>query len=127
MCNKPVQTKDLELFVAECPTMTMRDQQRFCRQHKKAEGEAEWTLRGYPKIDWDTLDKRMNNFRGDIVWLLERPEKSWFRSALEQRVDAGKGRNLTKLTISEMRDISVGYYGTRGLRVMYVLRSFHSP
>jgi hypothetical protein len=127
MCSNPVRARDLELFAAECPSMSMRDQQRFCRQHKKAEGEAEWIARGYPKIDWDTLDKRMNNFRGEMVWFLERPEKSWFRGVLEQRVDAGKGRNLTKLTATEMQDISVGYYGTRGLRAMYVSRHFHYP
>ena len=119
MCGISVPTDDLELFKASCPIMTMRDQQKFCHQHKKAEAEAEWTRRGYPTIDWDGLEVRMKHFEGDIVWLMERPQKSWFRSQLEHRVDTGKGRNLVAhLNSTGLEDISVGYYGTRGLRAM---------
>jgi hypothetical protein len=118
MCGIPIPTPDLELFTAEYPNMTFREQLRVCGQHKKAKGEADWIARGYPKIDWKILNKRMKKLRGELVWFLERPEKSWFRGILERSVNAGKGRTVTRMTDTEMRDISVGYYGTRGLSAM---------
>jgi len=109
MCNKPVDVSDLKEF----GEMNTRKQERFCRSHQKKTAKESWTEKGYPEIDWDTLDSRISKHHKFIRRLIN-GGSCHYRDVLEETVKAGKDRNLLVATTS----LTPGYYGPRGLRII---------
>jgi hypothetical protein len=150
-CNLTVPEELISEWRARYPRMSIRIQQQFCREHTLLSAKTSWadqhpTHADVIDIHWNELDQRLQRYRNDMLWLIERPEKSYFRTQFERTiVDTGNSRNLLKHIIgrapngnkkkqqqdlssdtSESSGISVGYYGTRGLKLMYVHAKSHA-
>jgi hypothetical protein len=109
MCGKPIDPADLK----ECGDMNTRQQERFCRSHQKKTAREDWTLNGYPEIDWNKLDSRISRHHSFIKKLINGAD-SHYRGLLADTVNAGKNRTLMKSDFNP----TPGYYGTRGLRAI---------
>lgn len=93
--------------------MNVRTQERFCRAHRVKSAEEDWESNEYPTIDWEKLDSRISKHHAFIKKLINGQE-SHYRDRLNKKVDAGKDRNLRKMT----SNLTPGYYGARGLRLI---------
>jgi hypothetical protein len=109
MCGKSVDPADLRAF----GDMNTRQQERFCRSHQRKTARDDWSLNGYPTIDWDKLDSRITKLHSFIRELINGAD-SHYRDRLEETVNAGKNRSLLKSDFNP----TPGYYGTRGLRAI---------
>ncbi|RDL34700.1 uncharacterized protein BP5553_07828 [Venustampulla echinocandica] len=109
MCNELVDPTDLE----ELSHMNTRKQEQFCLSHQRKTARATCKAQGYPEIDWKSLDSRIAKHRSFIKDLINGGE-SHYRTMLDEKVQTGKDRNLLQMT----SNLTPGYYGTRGLRVM---------
>lgn len=102
---------------------SVRKEAKFCRAHRARTAEQEWTKRGYPEIDWDGLQKRIETHFAEIESILTMKKESFFRNVLEATANNGKKskkNNLRLTATSEGLDgISSGYYGSRGAKSMY--------
>lgn len=109
--------------------LNVRQQGRFCRAHQKRSAVSEWEERGYPKIDWDRLDKRLKKHHRVIDEILKGMRQSFYRNALDDMVKTGRNRTLQQKMMSGegVEGLSPGYYGTRGARAMYgrLFSSYH--
>ena len=94
-------------------------QQRFCRYHKQHEARRLWRDRGYPEIDWRGLEKGMRRHHLHLKDILSGAKPSHHRDELSDRL---KDRSKTTLQAvnadGAKQGARVGYYGTRGERVM---------
>jgi hypothetical protein len=109
MCGKSVDPADLR----EYGDMNTRQQERFCRSHQQKTAREEWTLNGYPKINWKMLDSRISKHHSFIKKLINGAD-CHYRGLLAATVNAGKNRTLLKSDFNP----TPGYYGTRGLRAI---------
>ncbi|RFU32450.1 hypothetical protein B7463_g3884, partial [Scytalidium lignicola] len=109
MCKHPITADELK----KCLSMNTRQQEKFCRSHKKRDAEDAWSTKGYPSIDWAKLDSRLAQHHTYLRTLLN-GANSHYRQSFQETVSAGKDRNLLKMT----RNLTPGYYGTRGLRAI---------
>ena len=109
MCNQPCDPAELQKWGA----MNTRQQEKFCRSHRKTNAEKKWNLKGYPEIDWDRLESRISEHH-DFIETLLHGAKCHYRRAFEELVAAGKGRSLKKMEAN----LIPGYYGSRGLNVI---------
>jgi hypothetical protein len=140
-CTKTVPEEMLAQWRAKYPKMSIRIQQQFCREHNLQSAKQSFEER-YPDhasvidVDWKALSERIAELQGHMMWLIERPEKSFYRAEFERSVvDGGRSRTLMKQIIGHgqaqnaernlnasdptlARRVSVGYYGTRGLKMM---------
>jgi hypothetical protein len=146
-CGLDVSEKLLGEWQARHRRMTIRVQQNFCREHTLQSTKQKWTEQ-HPEhahvinIDWKHLNGRLENERGRMRALLQ-SKNSFFRDQFQRNiVDKGNSRTLMKQIIGkrtsssaipdnhiqeepnmfeslqENMNISVGYYGTRGLNRM---------
>jgi hypothetical protein len=117
MCKKTVDDEYLRKF----KSLSTRMQMKACQSHQKTTASEEWKLKGYPVINWEQLSSRINEHHQFIEGLIEGAE-CHSRSLLEERVKAGKDRNLLTTTTN----LFPGYYGARGLRAIseQVMRKF---
>lgn len=113
MCHEEVDGKLLEKHSTR-GKMSVKQQTAFCRLHKRLSAEAAGTEKGYPKIDWETLDSRCSAHQGFLQNILEGKQASHYRKVLKERVDTGKNRTL----LTSQDNLAPGYYGPRGLQVM---------
>jgi hypothetical protein len=109
MCRKPVNAEDLR----KRGEMNTRQQEKFCRDHQRKDAKEDWSLKGYPEIDWNILDARISQHHAFIKTLVN-GAASHYRTILDETVKAGKDRTLLK---SET-NLTPGYYGSRGLRAI---------
>ncbi|KAH8814959.1 RTC4-like domain-containing protein [Xylogone sp. PMI_703] len=109
MCKHSITAEEQK----KCLTMNTRQQEKFCRRHRKRDAEDVWFTKGYPSIDWATLDSRLAQHHTYLQTLLN-GTNSHYRESFQEAVSAGKDRNLLKMT----RNLTPGYYGTRGLRAI---------
>jgi hypothetical protein len=117
----PMCGADVDRSTLEClgPRANIRQQQAFCLGHKKKEAEALWIQRGYPNINWEHLSSKLINYSSNIKNLIDHPEKSHFRREMDKRVRKGKDRTMLQHMKNEgFEGISLGYYGTRGLKIL---------
>ncbi|KAF2498678.1 hypothetical protein BU16DRAFT_579764 [Lophium mytilinum] len=130
MCRKSVDGAHLYTFVAEHGKnfkLNVRMQEVFCRQHKQKSAEDDYAARGYPKIVWHKLERRMEKHAPHLEAVLEGKEKSVYRDKLEQSVRTGSNRNLlSAIMTEEFKQSTTGYYGARGARAMmeYITKTF---
>jgi hypothetical protein len=109
MCKKFVDDDYLQKF----KSLSTRMQMKSCQSHQKNSAGEEWKLKGYPLINWDELDSRIDKHHPFIVRLIKGAD-CHSRALLEERVQAGKDRNLLTTT----SNLTPGYYGARGLRAI---------
>ncbi|PYH94228.1 hypothetical protein BO71DRAFT_398994 [Aspergillus ellipticus CBS 707.79] len=113
-CKAPVEPGLLLQFRAQ-PKQRMREQQRFCDSHKQSSAEQEWKEKGYPAIDWDGFEERINRHFADLETIMVPETSSFYRNLLDSTMKAGQAKNF-RLTLDGdgLENISCGYYGTRG-------------
>lgn len=114
MCKKEVDRELLERFLAQ-PKQRVREQQQFCVSHQQNTAEKEWESQGYPTIDWETFDKRVQKHFPALEKFLAPDCSSYYRNILDEALKSGKSRNF-RLSLSGdgLETISCGYYGTKG-------------
>ena len=119
MCKQEVDPEALMRFEAQ-PRRRFRDQLTFCDSHQVATAENERESKGYPVVDWDTFDERIQCHFSDLEKVLVPETSSYYRELLVGDLKAGKAKNF-RLTLSGdgLENISCGYYGTRGSGKMY--------
>ncbi|RDW93532.1 RTC4 family protein [Aspergillus mulundensis] len=118
MCRAPVDPGALLMFRAQ-PRQRIRDQRKFCESHKLSTAEQDWKNAGYPTIDWDKFDNRIESHFTEIEKLLVPETPSYYRNYLQSMLKDGKARNFV-LTLEgdALEVLSCGYYGTRGAEKM---------
>jgi hypothetical protein len=104
---------DLQEPLKKAMRMTVQEQTDFCHVHRKKSAQEEWVAKGFPDIDWLSLDNRIAKHHDALQSILE-GEDSHYRTAYSKKVSSGKSRTLLK----EESNLIPGYYGTRGLRTM---------
>lgn len=109
MCNEAVAAEDLEAF----GEMNTRKQEKFCMSHQRKSARSDWKNKGYPEIDWATLDSRIAGHHAFIRKIIG-GASCHSRNILDETIRAGKDRNLMKSTTN----LIPGYFGSRGLRLM---------
>ena len=120
MCHQEVDRELLEKYSTQ-GKMSVKQQTTFCRAHKRKSAAKLGSEKGYPKIDWETLDSRLSSHRKFLQNILEGTQASHYRSILKERVDSGKNRTLLKSD----DNLTPGYYGPKGLQVMtqFIMRT----
>jgi len=109
LCKQPCSISELRKW----GTMNTRQQEKFCRSHRRTNAETKWSAKGYPDIDWERLDDRIAGHH-DFIKNILRGAESHYRNAFEKLIAAGKGRSLRKME----SNLIPGYYGTRGLNMI---------
>ncbi|KAJ5364070.1 uncharacterized protein N7496_009783 [Penicillium cataractarum] len=114
MCKKEVDPELLAIFRAQ-PKQRVREQQQFCASHQQHTAEKEWESQGYPTINWDTFDQRVQKHFSALERLLVPDCSSYYRNILDTALKSGKARNF-RLTLAGdgLETMSCGYYGTKG-------------
>ncbi|EMR69297.1 hypothetical protein UCREL1_3683 [Eutypa lata UCREL1] len=104
--------------------MNIRKQTAFCRMHKRRTALNSGNEKGYPKIDWGTIESRLAKHESFMREILEGSRPSHYASLLKEKVESGKNRTLLKTDDS----VTPGYYGPKGLRVMtdFIMRRLSS-
>ena len=124
-CKQPLEKDFLEEHTSINRRLSIRQQAQFCKAHKKRTAEDEWERRQYPKIDWSNFQNYLNSFHNVLDDILQQRTSSFYRNAFE---DVVRGRkNKTTKTVREglldenrIEELTPGYYGSRGARMMYV-------
>ena len=97
--------------------LSARQQRAFCEAHKRKDkleaAKTEWALCGYPRIDWQKLDARLQTFSPALCGILNGTTPSFYLSELESAVTA-----RVKPKFCCMENTTAGYYGPRGQQVM---------
>ncbi|KAF2403962.1 hypothetical protein EJ06DRAFT_579871 [Trichodelitschia bisporula] len=119
ICHATVDEQALADYKLENPRMTYRQQSRFCTQHKTAEAKVIYAERGYPKIDFEALPRRLKKMKRKMGKLMDNPGEMYFHRRMESAVDQGKARSLLKSILGgEDEGLSMGYYGSRGMQII---------
>ncbi|QPC75762.1 hypothetical protein HYE68_006514 [Fusarium pseudograminearum] len=92
--------------------LSVQMQTRFCAKHKKETAMDTWRERGYPHIDWDRLEKRLDDHQQYLARIVDGKE-SHYRNIHAEKVQTGQARSLKK-----EGDLNPGYYGPRGCKIM---------
>ncbi|CRG90249.1 hypothetical protein PISL3812_07292 [Talaromyces islandicus] len=113
-CNAPVDADLLDEFLA-LPNRRLRDERRFCERHKHRKAEKEWTEKGYPVIDWESFESRIQHHFPTLDKQLVPQSTSFFRGRLESAMKSGQAKNF-RLTLEgdNLENMSCGYYGPKG-------------
>ncbi|KAI3400438.1 hypothetical protein diail_3059 [Diaporthe ilicicola] len=112
MCDEPVDKQWLSEY-SKGQRMSISRQAKFCHLHKKRSAEELWAARGYPEVDWDRLEARIEAHRGYLESLIN-GAASHYGERLRERIRAGENR-----TLFTTDDYPVpGYYGLRGMSAM---------
>ena len=121
VCKEPVDCAFLEEF-DRGKRLRSRDQLRFCKAHRARSARSEWSAKGYPDIDWQHFDRRMEKYHPMIDSILKGTRSSYYRNAFEQRINSKKFRTMKEAyqDSESMEGLSPGYYGSKGARAMYV-------
>lgn len=126
ICSEEVDPELLEAFRCQ-PRQRIRDQLRFCESHQQTTAEKHWRERGYPSIDWDKFEERIQGYFADLDQLLVPDNPSYYHNVLVSALKSGNTRSF-RLTLAGdgLERISCGYYGTRGATTMYGSLMLHS-
>ncbi|CAG7959478.1 unnamed protein product [Penicillium nalgiovense] len=115
MCHKEVDWASLEIFKAQ-PKQRIREQVMFCESHKLRSAMDLWRERGYPNIDWDGFEERVQSYFPQLEKLLVPGAFSYYRNILSTSFAPGKARNF-RVRVSDgerLETMTCGYYGTMG-------------
>ncbi|ROW11500.1 hypothetical protein VMCG_00931 [Cytospora schulzeri] len=112
MCEEPVDKKWLGDF-SKNQRMSIARQAKFCHLHKKRSAKEIWAAKGYPEINWETLESRIAG-QHDFLESLINGEKSYYGDVHKESINTGKNRTLLKTEDYP----TPGYYGLRGMSIM---------
>ena len=112
MCDKQVDEALLVEF-SKGQRMRLAQQAKFCRLHKKRSAEKTYAEKKYPKIDWTSLEARIEPHHSYLESLIMGTE-SHFGAILVENIRVGNDRSLA--TTKEYP--TPGYYGLRGMGIM---------
>lgn len=127
LCKEPVDRGQLLVFQAQ-PRQRFRDQRKFCESHKQGSAEREWEDKGYPKINWDKFEQRIEAHYPDLERLMVPYKESYYRNVLNEAIKHKKAKNFRPTLDGDwLETVSCGYYGTRGSEFMYVLDLLLAP
>jgi hypothetical protein len=103
----------------------------FCNHHKKEDARQIWQERGYPDIQWESFEKRLQTHYDRLLAVLEKRSSSMYRDRLRKRVDSGTTRSAAAAYTRKSSDdgeleIKPGYYGSKGEKLMtdHIVRHF---
>jgi len=113
MCGKTVDEGILEDFKKRHPRMGLNHEQKFCLHHRKTSARSTWVDKGYPSIDWKTLDARIAKHHAFLQDILE-GASCHYGQEFRERIKAGLNKTMHRSGVN----LTPGYYGPRGLRVM---------
>jgi hypothetical protein len=118
-CGEQVSEQALKDY-SKGKRLNVQMQTRFCAKHKKETAMETWRKRGYPHIDWDRLEGRLDDHRNYLTKIVN-GKQSYFRDILAEKVETGQGRSLKK-----EGNLNPGYYGPRGCKLMcdYLVEEF---
>jgi hypothetical protein len=122
MCHEEVDWELLEKFKAQ-PKQRIREQVQFCESHNRQSAAESWEQRGYPQIDWDLFEERVQSYFPKLEKLLVPGVSSFYRNILDTALTSGQSKNL-RLTAENSKGLemmSCGYYGARGSTKMYAV------
>ncbi|KAJ5758006.1 uncharacterized protein N7511_006700 [Penicillium nucicola] len=114
MCKAEVEREILDSFEAQ-PKQRIREQQQFCASHQERSAMKEWETKGYPEINWDTFDERLQRHFPELEKLLVPDSSCYYRNILDTSMKSGQAKNF-RLTLDGdgLETITCGYYGTKG-------------
>ncbi|KAG5951198.1 hypothetical protein E4U53_003583 [Claviceps sorghi] len=118
-CGEQVDTNLLQEF-SKGKRLNVRLQTKFCQKHKQKTAEEVWQQKEYPRVEWDSLDRRFALHRDWLLAIINgRP--SHFRTIHEKNIECGKARSMKK-----EGNMNPGYYGPRGFNIMcdYLVEEF---
>ncbi|KAJ5374016.1 hypothetical protein N7517_006022 [Penicillium concentricum] len=117
MCHKEVDWASLELFKSQ-PKQRIREQMIFCESHKLSSAMNSWRERGYPKIDWNGFEERVQSYFPELEKLLVPGASSYYRNIFSTSTSfaPGKARNFRVRAgdAERLETMTCGYYGTMG-------------
>lgn len=129
-CGEEIDKFVLEEFEDTYKTggdLAQRWKRRFCNFHKEKEAQETWRDRSYPVIEWAGLDRRMRRHNAFLIDVLNDRKPSHYRQALRGKVKPRtKGIQQAWNASKDAKDLgsrpgaSVGYYGPRGEKIMFV-------
>lgn len=122
ICQKPVHDS-ASLFVPDnLHNLPFQQQQKFCSEHRIADGKGQWSERGYPKISWVELESfRIREKIPVLKEIISRQIPCFYLDKLDAKVQAAKGnrRKIRNYLNEELIDVAKpGYYGPKGTRIM---------
>lgn len=89
----------------------------ICTEHKAMSLREEWMEKGYPKIDWQGMKKRIENHYKAIEAILHGEIESPFMAIFQQQEKDVRGNPILLLR-KDHRLQYPGYYGPRGANIM---------
>ncbi|KAG5992950.1 hypothetical protein E4U52_002381 [Claviceps spartinae] len=120
-CGEEVDAKLLQDF-SKGQRLNVRQQTRFCDQHKKKSAEETWQQKNYPRVEWDSIETRFARHRAALLAIINgRP--SHFRTIHKGNIETGRARSMKK-----EGNMNPGYYGPRGFNIMcdYLVQEYGS-
>lgn len=101
-------------------SLPLREQTKFCYNHRLRDARSAWDERKYPTIDWDNLSQS-DSLRAHIqslVPLVKRKAPSHHLTNLDNAISAAKG-NLSAINRAlDTTNVHYGYYGPRGAKIL---------
>ncbi|EDN11071.1 predicted protein [Histoplasma mississippiense (nom. inval.)] len=114
VCNSVVEVEASSAFNAANNRMQVREQLRFCENHRKETARREWSRLRYPIIAWDRLDDRLTQFHPRLRRILDGSGyRSRYKSVVHEKVRK-HGRKILSRSVLH----STGYYGLRGHEIL---------
>ncbi|KAL8964235.1 MAG: hypothetical protein Q9183_004596 [Haloplaca sp. 2 TL-2023] len=103
--------------------LSTRQQAVFCKAHKIRSAEQTWRSNGYPEIDWQQFTGRLPQYEDAMAGILNGTRRSFYRNVFEEQIKSGNNRTLQQslMSGSGWEGLNVGYYGTKGARILYDL------
>lgn len=128
LCGEPVDKafkEDFELEQCGGRRMNLRMQESFCQAHTARTAQQTWRVRSYPEVDWTKLNDRLEQYHKHLAAIIDQRTHSEYRDALEQKVRDQSTRSVMRGAKSMTDGAEVGYYGSRGAKVMsdYIMKT----
>jgi hypothetical protein len=121
LCHSKVDHVHLETFKFG-RRLNIRDQQRFCQEHKHRDAEKLRQEKEYPSTDWPTLiNDRIPKHIAQLSGILKRTLPSYYRDQLDAAMEEAKAsrKGLQRYLKDGIIDVAkYGYYGPKGARIM---------
>ena len=118
MCQRRVSSSFLSTNGdVDLADISVREQSKFCRAHKRHEAEGTWAEKGYPTIRWKGLKDRLKKLDPMLKELLNGRRSSPFREELIKKMKKGTQRTLLQGLNADAGSegcLTPGYYGSRG-------------
>lgn len=120
VCNEPLPAnfldtwKNGEFRKSHIPLLEWMD---ICTEHKAVSLREEWMEKGYPKIDWKGMKKRIENHYKPIEAIIHGDVESPFMALFQQQEKDVRGNPILLLR-KDHRLQYPGYYGPRGANIM---------